>query len=202
LIVPPVPLATRSPGPAAPSHAPRTVDQWRSLGFAAPKDATAYNALSASQRSAVQAVVNAWDCTDLPLDRAGAPMVACDRDRTTKYLLGAAIISGNDVRSATTEAPIGSVGWQVFVSLTADGQHRWTGYTAQHNEGVHPADLANVVATVLDGVVVVASAIQETIVGVTSIADGFDQRSATALAANLTGGVLPAPFEVVSIQGS
>jgi preprotein translocase subunit SecD len=200
LIVPPVPLATRSPGPAAPSHAPRTVDQWRSLGFVPPKDAAAYNALSASRRSAVQAVVNAWDCTDLPLDRAGAPIVSCDRDRTSKYLLGTAIISGSDVRSATTQAPIGSVGWQVFVSLTAGGQQRWTGYTVQHNVSVQPIAIANQVATVLDGVVVIASTIQETIVGDTSIASGLDQRSATALAANLTAGSLPAPFEVVSIR--
>jgi len=201
LIVPPVPLASKSPGPAAPSHATRTVDQWRSLGFSPPKDAAAYTALSASQRIAVLAVVNAWDGTDLPRERPGAPIVTCDRDRTSRYLLGPAIISGNDVRSATTQAPIGSVGWQVFVSLSAAGQQRWTGYTAQHNESDHPGALANEVADIVDGVVVVASTIQETIVGDTSIASGFDQQSATTLAANLTAGQLPAPFDVISIQG-
>ena len=155
------------------------VDQWKSLGFAPPKDAAAYSALSTSQRSAVQAVLNDWDCRDLPLDQAGAPIVACDRDRASKYLLGTAIISSKDVRSADIGAPTGSFGWQVFVGLTAAGQLRWAGYTAQHNESDHPGAMANVVADTLDGVVVAASTIQSTIVGDTSIADGFDQRSAT-----------------------
>jgi preprotein translocase subunit SecD len=200
LIVSPVPLASRSPGPAAPSQAARLVDQWKSLGFAPPTDAAAYDALSAGQRSAVQAVVNKWDCTNLPLDRAGSPIVACDRDRTSKYLLGPAIISGNDVRSAKVGAPTGPAGWQVYVDLTAPGQQRWTGYTVQHNESDQPGAMANQVATTLNGVVIVASTIQSVITGTTSIASGFDQRSATALAANLTAGSLPAAFDVVAVQ--
>jgi preprotein translocase subunit SecD len=200
LIVPPVPLASRSPGPVAPSHAPRPVDQWTALGFAPPKDAAAYNALGTSRRSAVQAVINDWDCTNLPLDRAGAPIVACDRDGTDKYLLGPVILSGNDVRSARVGALAGSVGWQVFVSLTAFGQQRWSGYTAQHNESAQPGAIANQVATTLDGAVIIASTVQETITGDTSIASGLDQRAATALAANLTSGSLPAAFDLVAIQ--
>jgi preprotein translocase subunit SecD len=200
LIVSPVPLASRSPGPAAPSHAPQPVDPWKSLGFAPPTDAAAYDALSTSQRSAVQAVVNKWDCTNLPLDRASSPILACDRDGTSKYLLGPAIISGGDVRSAQVGAPTGSVGWQVYVDFTAAGQQRWTGYTTQHNESEQPGAMANQVATTLNGVVIVASTVLSTITGTTSIAGGFDQRSATALAANLTAGALPAAFDVVSIQ--
>lgn len=201
LIAAPIPVSATSPTPSSPSQAPRVVDQWKSLGFPPPKDVAAYLALNQIQQQAVQAVLNGWDCADLPVDSAAAPIVACDQNRTTKYLLGAAVVSGNDVRSAVASAPtVAGVPWQVIVDLTTDGQQRWTGYTSQHNESDHPGQLANQVATTLDGTVAVVSTVQSTIAGSTSIDGSFDQHAATALAANLGAGILPAPFDIVSIQ--
>ena len=65
---------------------------------------------------------------------------------------------------------------------------------------MHPGADANVVADVLDGDVLVASTIQETINGTTQVTSNFTQRSATLLADSITGGALPAPFDVVSVQ--
>jgi preprotein translocase subunit SecD len=201
LIVDPV-TAPASPtsGSAAPSARP-AVDPWKSLGFRPPRDAAAYSALSTARQGAVRAVLHGWNCANVPLDRADTPMVACDQSRTMKYLLGAAIISGKDVQAASASPPtLSAFPWQVIVDLKAAGQQLWTDYTAKHNESVHPGDLTNVVADTLDGTVLVASTIQSTINGVTAIAGNFDQRSATLLADSITGGALPAPFDVVSIQ--
>lgn len=57
------------------------VDPWTSLGFAPPTDTAGYNALSVSQQQAVRAVLRGWNCFDKPLDRADAPIVACDQTR-------------------------------------------------------------------------------------------------------------------------
>jgi preprotein translocase subunit SecD len=192
--------STAAPSTAVPGAA-RLVDQWKSLGFAPPKDATAFNALSPSQQGAVRAVVSGWNCGSRPLDRVDAPIVACDQERTAKYLLGPAIFPSDQVRSARASAPIpGAPEWQVIVSLTASGQRQWASYTAQHNLAVHPVDMANQVADTVNSQVVVASTIQSTINGDTAIAGNFTQRSATMLAASLNGGALPAPFDVISIQ--
>src|SRR6185437_14934162 len=140
------------------------------------------------------------NCDNPPLDRADTPMVACDQSRTTKYLLGPALIDNKDVRAAYTSAPLVSVGWQVFLRLSPAAQNRWASYTASHNEQVHPGDLTNVIASTLDGVVVVAATVQETINGgYTSFTEGLSSLAADQLAANLTGGTLPAPFDLASM---
>lgn len=199
LITAPVPAGTTPT--ARPSNQPaREIDQWRSLGFAPPANAAAYAALSPAHQQAVQAVLTSWDCANQPVNSAGTPMVTCDQDGT-KYLLGAAIVASNDVRSAVASAPsVAGQLWQVIVDLTTSGQQRWTSYTTQHNDSDRPGELANQVATVVDGVVIVASTIQSTIVGSTSINGSFDQQAAASLAANLSAGILPAPFDIVSIQ--
>jgi preprotein translocase subunit SecD len=180
------------------------VDPWKSLGFAPPKDAAGYQALGRAQQNAIQAVIRNWDCRNAPPDRPGTPIVACDLGRTAKYLLGPAIVTGDQIQSASVLSPNASIGqfeYTVMVNLTAAGQQQWTSYTTQHNEQAHPADDANVVADVLDGDVLVASTIEETITGgITQITGNFTQRSATVLAGFLSAGVLPASFEVVSIR--
>jgi preprotein translocase subunit SecD len=194
-----VPAPPSTSGTTAPGRVARPIDPWRAVGFTPPADAAAYQALSPAQQSAIRAVLVNWSCADTPLDRADTPIVACDQGHTTKYLLGPALIVSKDVRSAYTSAPIGSVGWQVFLRLATDAQNRWAAYTAQHNEQAHPNDLTNVVASTLDGVVLVAATVQSTINGDTSFIEGLSSLAADQLAANLTGGTLPAPFDITSM---
>jgi len=191
-----------SPSPESSSASRRVIDQWRSLGFSPPKDLAAYTALSPAQQHAVQAVVKNWDCRNAPLDLPGAPIVACDQTHTDKYLLGAAIVTSDQIQGGTVvdQSTLGGHGWGVFVSLRPAGQQQWTGYTAQHNEQAHPTETANVVADVLDGDVLMVSTIQETINGDTEIVNNFSHRDATRLAGFLSAGVLPVPFDVVSVR--
>jgi preprotein translocase subunit SecD len=202
LIVASVGSPTSQPaGPTATTGgARRTVDPFSSLGFPPPTDAAAYRALSIVQQNAVRDMLEGWDCANAPLDRADAPTVLCEQDEGMKYLLGPAIVASKDVQSTAVTAYPGPAGWQLSVNLKAAKQQQWTSYTAQHNEQAHPHDAANIFVTTVDGKVVQAHMIQETINGAIAIWYTPDQRSETRLAANLTGGVLPAPFDVVSVQ--
>ena len=83
----------------------RVVDPWKSLGFAPPKDAAGYQALNRTQQNAIQAVIRKWDCRNAPPDLPGAPIVACDSGRTAKYLLGPAIVTGDQIKTATAVSP-------------------------------------------------------------------------------------------------
>lgn len=194
-----VPAATSSGNSAGPR---RVVDQWKSLGFPPPKDAAAYDALSPVQQSAVRAVLNRWDCGNAPLDLPGAPIVTCDTLHTAKFLLGAAIVTGNQHPAATAvdQSGIGGVGWGVVLSMEPAEQRQWASYTARHNEMLHPTDTANVVAVTVDSDVIQASTLQATITGPTEIVTGLSQREATRLAGFLLNGILPVQFHVVSVN--
>jgi len=194
------------PGPSGAATAiigpPSVVDPWRSLGFAPPADAAAFNALSASQQQAVRAVLHGWDCYSWPLQKAGAPIIACDKTATTRYLLGPAIVASDQIGAATAVnvSHVGGQGWGVVVSMTTAGQRQWAAYTQQHNEIKHPGDQANVFAETLDSRVISASTIEAAITGPTEIVNDLSQHDATLLAGILTAGMLPAPFGIESVE--
>jgi hypothetical protein len=197
------PMALGTPATPKPTGIPRVVDPWKSLGFAPPKDEAAYGALSRAQRIAVQAVINNWHCGDLPLDRASEPIVTCDQDRNFKYLLGPVIVASNEIESVVPAANQDAIAyqWQIAVKPNPAGSRRLIEYTAQHNEIVRPNDMADWIVDTLDSVVIGQSPGMKPITDGTFAAGIFDQRGAGVLAANLTAGPLPAPFDVVSIQG-
>jgi preprotein translocase subunit SecD len=196
-----------SKSPLLPSgRPPQVIDQWKSLGFAPPKDSVAYRALSPAQQHAVGAVITNWDCHNLPLDRADAPIVTCD-PRGGKYLLGPPILTGKDVRSSavvTPPTPQNPPRTEVSVILSAAGQQRWKAYAAQHNRTLHPADMANLVANLLDYRVAQLYLTDDgTKTGDMVIWSGDSTEKVDAtLAANLTGGPLPAPFDLVSVRSN
>jgi len=188
-------------GPTATTGgARRTVDPFSSLGFPPPTDAAAWRALSIDQQNAVRDMLERWDCANAAPDRADAPTVLCEQDKGMKYLLGPAIVTSKDVQSTAVTAYPGPAGWQLSVNLNAAGQQRWTGYTAKHNEQANPQDTADIWVAAVDGKVVQSHMTPKAVNGAPAIWYTPDQRSETRLAANLTGGVLPAPFDVVSIQ--
>ena len=180
---------------------PPVIDQWKSLGFAPPKDATAYAALSKDQQQAIRAVITNWNCSDKPLDRPDEPIVVCD-PLANKYLLGPRVMSSDDVQSAWFDPSlIGKKHTYVKISLTDAGHLRWKAFAAQHTFAVYPGDYGHVFATMLDDVVADRS---DDLGGNgdSVLATGFvTQKVDQGLAANLTGGALPAPFDMISIKG-
>ena len=192
----PSPSGSASGAPADPS-AP--VDQWKRLGFTPPTTPEAVAALPADKASALNKAIQDWPCNDTtkPLDVPSKPVITCDQENSTKYLLGPVIVAGTEVKTADARAPgsvQGQLTWTVSLDLKPKGQAAWAAYTAKHNVKVNPNDIGNQVADTLDTKVIVASTIQDTIGGTTEISGGFDEKSATNLANSLKYGALPLNF--------
>ena len=130
------------------------------------------------------------------VDKPTEEIVACDRDGKAKYLLAPATVVGTDVKGATARLdPAGTNQWQVGVTFTGSGQKKFTDLTA--------ATVGKQVAIVLDGVVISAPVIQNTIPGDAQITGNFSKDEAQNLANVLKYGALPLTFttsqaEVVS----
>jgi preprotein translocase subunit SecD len=207
------PSSTASPSAGAgatsssAAQAVQVVDQWKSLGFAPPKDLTAYNKLTQAQQTSVQTVLAAWDCSNKnikPLDDPTKPLVTCDQAGTAKYLLGAVIVEGKQINSASAIAP-GSTSnldpnWSISLSLKPTGQSQWAKYTSQHNQQATPGAVDNTVAYTLDSEVLEAAQISQTITGDTSITGSFSQQQATDFANSLKYGALPLNFQTLDSQ--
>jgi preprotein translocase subunit SecD len=202
------PSASPSPSGSAATGDVQVVDQWtayrKQFHQEPPKDAAAYSALDATHQAAVQAVQQAWDCSNKnikPLDQTNQPLVSCDATRTTKFLLGAVIVPGTQIKSATAVAP-GTNGtnfaWSINLSLKPSGQQAWAKYTSQHNEASNPGAVANTVAYTLDSTVIQYASISETITGDTSITGSFTQSEATNFANSLKYGALPLNFTTLT----
>ena len=110
----------------------------------------------------------------------------CIRDRA-KYLLAPATVVGTDVKGATAGLdPAGTNQWQVGVTFTGGGQKKFTDLTT--------ATVGKQVAIVLDGVVISAPVIQNTIPGDAQITGNFSKDEAQNLANVLKYGALPLTF--------
>lgn len=184
-------------GQASTTSPAKTVDPWQTLGFTPPSDAAGFDALGPTQRQAVLAVMNTWDCDNVSKVKGDAPILACDSANTARYLLGAPIFGAGQVKQAAASGPgtvPGQLQWTVNVELKPTGQQAWTDYTAEHNETVDPGAVSNEVADVLDGKVIVASTIESTITGTTQITGSFTEHSAKSLAAGLSSDPLPVAF--------
>ena len=188
--------ASRLPAkpPPASDH---PVDPWKSLGFAPPKDAAAYRELSLDQRLAVQAVVNNWNCNDLPVDRADVPIVTCDQDRNERYMLGPALAASNEITSVTAAANPDAVSfkWELALTMKPAANSRFNDYIAQFKTPE--------VADTLDSVVIADSLVTQPTTDSTFTATWYktyDEHAAIQLAAFLSCGALPDLFDVVSTQ--
>jgi preprotein translocase subunit SecD len=192
------PSGSANPSPSgAANNGP--IDQWKVVGFTPPSTPAAVRALPAAQKQQLFAAIQSWPCnsTVKPLDVPEKPVITCDENNSTRYLLGPVIVKGTEVKTAAAIAPgavPGQFTWTVNVDLKPSGQSKWASYTAKHNEASTPGDIANVVADTLDTKVIVASTIQSTINGTTQITGNFTQDSATNLANSLKYGALPLNF--------
>src|SRR5664280_1520360 len=167
----PAAVAPSAPAPADASTPPP--------GAATDSLAGAFAALDCSQAANRQGNGS----VDKPTDET----VACDRDGKAKYLLAPATVVGTDVKGATARLdPAGTNQWQVGVTFTGGGQKKFTDLTA--------ATVGKQVAIVLDGVVISAPVIQNTIPGDAQITGNFSKDEAQNLANVLEYGALPLTF--------
>ncbi|MBT2399153.1 protein translocase subunit SecD [Streptomyces sp. ISL-100] len=152
--------------------------------------------------SALEKKFAALDCTK-KTDRVQAnrgvkpedPMVACGKNNAgewEKYILGPAEVNGKDVddASATLDTQRGG-GWKVNMEFTDAGSKKFQEITSKLSQQQPPQ---NQFAIVLDGEVVSAPSVNETLSANAEISGSFTQESAQDLANILSYGALPLTF--------
>lgn len=151
--------------------------------------------------AAATALFETLDCGDEAQLRKAAEADAnpavhvaiCSEDGTSKYLLGPADMTGNDIKTAsaspeTTSQGVTTGGWQVNLVMTGDGRKKFSTLTR--------ANVDKQFAIVLDGRVTSAPVINEAITnGEAQITGGFNKKDSTALANVLKYGALPLSFD-------
>ncbi|MDR1430715.1 MAG: protein translocase subunit SecD [Propionibacteriaceae bacterium] len=126
------------------------------------------------------------------------PDIACDESKTLKYLLGPALISGQDLETASAAIPQNSVSWLVQLKFNDVGATAFTSVTTALSGMTEPQ---NQFGIVLDDKVISAPRVNEPITGGSAVIEGsFDQKSATELANVLKYGALPLTFEISNID--
>jgi len=187
--------AMSNPSPAAsPIVTPNTTANTEPV--ATPADAQVSDELS--QQFA------ALDCTDEKNlvgggDDPDKPLVTCDRDGTSRFVLGPAEVLGRQVRTATAGIDQqGTGGWFVSLAFNKDGTKKF-GEITQRVVSLTPPQ--NQVAIVLDGLVVSAPRIIDAILGgQAQITGNFTQQEASDLANVLKYGSLPLAFDRGEVQ--
>ncbi len=128
------------------------------------------------------------------------PMVACGKNnggQWEKYILGPAEVNGKDVddASATLDTQRGG-GWKVNMEFTDAGSKKFQKITGKLSQQQPPQ---NQFAIVLDGEVVSAPSVNETLSANAEISGSFTQESAQDLANILSYGALPLTFSTETV---
>ena len=155
---------------------------------------------------AIQAQFDALDCTKQfrtpgQIDDPTLPLVTCDSNGYSKYVLGPVEISGEDIKNATNGTTTTSTGastntWAVNLSFNDAGAKKFSAVTSR----LYPlTDPRNRFAVTLDGYVITAPTTNAVITnGDAQITGNFDQVSSKSLADSLKYGSLPISFQVQS----
>jgi preprotein translocase subunit SecD len=139
-----------------------------------------------------------FKCDDFFPDVVDQPLIACDESKTVKYLLGPAVIRGDQVDEAAAGVPQNSVSWVVTLKFDAEGSSAFETVTGKLATESEPK---NQFGIVLDGKVISAPRVQAAIPGGSAeISGSFTQASATQLASVLKYGALPLAFDVDSVD--
>lgn len=144
------------------------------------------------------------DCTDEKNlvgggDDPDQPLVTCDRDGTSRFVLGPAEVLGRQVRSASAAIDQqGTGGWFVSLTFNKEGTKKFGEITQRVVSLTAPQ---NQVAIVLDGLVVSAPRIIDAILGgQAQITGNFTQQESSDLANVLKYGSLPLAFDRGEVQ--
>jgi preprotein translocase subunit SecD len=132
-------------------------------------------------------------------DDPDKPLVTCDRDGISRYVLGPAEVLGRQVRTATAGIDQqGTGGWFVSLAFNKEGTKKF-GEITQRVVSLTPPQ--NQVAIVLDGLVVSSPRIVDAILGgQAQITGNFTQQEASDLANVLKYGSLPLAFDRGEVQ--
>lgn len=165
---------------------------------AAESDAPAATETPDAATAALQKKFTELDCTDKAARAAAGdgvkpedPTVACSSEGDAKYLLGPAEVSGTDVDDAKAQFDQQRGIWLVSMEFTDKGSKKFQTITKKLSTQRSPA---NQFAISLDGEVVSAPQVNETLSGSAEISGSFTQQSAEDLANVLSYGALPLSF--------
>ncbi|HKC27925.1 MAG TPA: protein translocase subunit SecD, partial [Jatrophihabitans sp.] len=193
-----------------------------------PASCHAYSALSATQQQEVLAALRNFDCNSASVeaDIPSSYYIACDTTNSYAFLLSHVAVRGQQVSSASAQAPStgvgGSVDWTVNLTLTNSGGNSWHAWTSKYNfpqantTNVTPLQpptsttpvcgpsatlpCSDFVAFTLDGQAIsypVTLAVLDTR---TQVSGNFTQTTANELARELNYGKLPLNFRAEQNQ--
>ncbi|AXU15711.1 protein translocase subunit SecD [Streptomyces clavuligerus] len=127
------------------------------------------------------------------------PMVSCGKNSAgqwEKYLLGPAEVDGKDVDDAKGQFDQNRGIWIVTMDFTDKGSKKFQKITSKLSQQQSPA---NQFAIVLDGEVVSAPQVNQTLTANAEISGSFNQKSAQELGNMLSYGALPLTFQEESV---
>ncbi|MFF7579929.1 protein translocase subunit SecD [Streptomyces sp. NPDC008061] len=164
-----------------------------------PKASASPSASVDPAAAALQKRFAALDCsTKAGRAKAGAnakptdTTIACSSEGDAKYVLGPAEVSGTDVDSAKATIDQQRGMWIVQMDFTDKGSKKFQQITSKLSQQQSPM---NQFAIALDGEVVSAPQVNETLSGSAEISGSFTQQSAQDLANVLSYGALPLSFD-------
>jgi preprotein translocase subunit SecD len=194
------PSATKSgnnmPLPALPTAPPVPLDKAcvPADGKGTPPD----RALDWQPSETCQSAFAEFTCETKVTEVADQALFACNQEKTEKYLLGPALIEGDQLATAVAGIPPNNVSWVVNLEFNSEGAAAFETATRALSEKSEPQ---NRFAIVLDGVSISAPSVNEPIPGGRAeISGNFTQRSATELANVLKYGALPLAFDVSEVN--
>ncbi|QDY80746.1 protein translocase subunit SecD [Streptomyces qinzhouensis] len=184
------PAATTSGKPAEKKDpAAKTPDPSTPAASGLEQRFTALNCTKPEERSALNENVKPEDT-----------IVACGKNSAgqwEKYILGPAEVDGKDVDSAKGQLDQQRGMWIVTMDFTKSGSKKFEKITGKLSQQQAPL---NQFAIVLDGEVMSAPSVQQTLSANAEISGSFDRESAQNLGNILSYGALPLSFEEQSVD--
>ncbi|MEV5971179.1 protein translocase subunit SecD [Streptomyces sp. NPDC051921] len=184
----PTPTASSSSS-TKPSSTPKPTQSGDAAANALQQKFAALNCLDPKQRSAAGQGTKPAD-----------PVVACGKNslgQWEKYLLGPAEVDGKDVDDAKGVFDQQRGMWIVTMDFTGEGSKKFQKITGKLSQQTEPQ---NQFAIVLDGEVVSAPSVRQTLSASAEISGSFNQQSAQDLGNILSYGALPLSFDTQSVD--
>ncbi|MFJ3538593.1 protein translocase subunit SecD [Streptomyces sp. NPDC090109] len=188
----PTPTGSASPSSSATPKAtgtPQATPTPDAATAALEQKFTALNCLDPKQRTAAGQGV-----------KPSEPTVACGEDAPgvwSKYILGPAEVEGRDVDDAKGAFDQQRGMWIVTMDFTDGGSKKFQSITSKLSQ---QSDPQNRFAIVLDGEVVSAPSVRQTLSASAEISGSFNQQSAQDLGNILSYGALPLSFQTQSVD--